>query len=211
MTRLGGRRLLLAAVVAAAVIAAVVVAFARSGDDVRPGGPVNVAAQDRVSSRFRTGQTGSAGWITLQNLGQEPARIESVRPVGVDPGLVIERVYAVGHARPMMGYSATERWPASSSNSMAFPPELLEDPSKVTVLPDSQVPDGEALGVALVIVLRADRPGDYAFRGVAVRYRVGDQQYRRVVTNAFTMCVSARATRRCTPKPGFDAEQAAER
>ncbi len=196
--------------VALLVLVVAVVAFVSWQRRERVGGPVDVVAQDRVSSRFRPGQAGSIGWITLLNAGKEPAQLESVRPVGVDPGLVIERVYVAGQDRRPPGYSSTEAWPVPPGSDLGLQAGRLLDPSRATIVPDAQVPDGQPVGVTLVIVLRADQPGDYAFRGVAVRYRVGGRRYRRVVTNAFTMCVSERATRSCTPKPGFDAEQAAK-
>lgn len=176
-----------------------------------PQGSVDVAAQDRASSPFKVRQAGSAAWIALYNRGEQPARIESIRPVGVDRGLVVEHVYVVGHARPRMGYCCSRRWPVDpASYSLAFPTALLKPAKGAVVLPDRRVPRDQLAGVTVVLVLRADTPGDYAFRGLEVRYSIDGRDYRRVVTNAFTMCVSKTGQRTCSPKEGFNAEQAAK-
>jgi hypothetical protein len=71
------------------------------------------------------------------------------------------------------------------------------------VLPRSTSPDWES-GAELVLVLRARRPGRYAARGVRLDYSVGGDQHRRLLPNAFAVCVvppAAKLPRECALPP----------
>lgn len=210
----GGARRRRWALVAVVVLAAAAVGglFAWRVAQPLPKGPVDVEATDRVSFPFKAGVAGSLGFITLLNPGDQTAVLESVRPVGVDRGLIVERIFAAGDTRSMGGYCCTAMWPPSKEVAkVAFPMSDLRPVRGTLVRPDRSTPSNRAYGAAIVLIVRADRPGDFAFRGLEVTYRIGDREYRRVVTNAFTMCVSPDGRRRCEAKPGYSSAEADRR
>lgn len=175
-----------------------------------PAGPVDVGAEDRVSFPFAPGETGSAAWIAIFNNGTKPAVVDAMRPIGVDPGMRIVAAYLVGKGRPSYGYCCSRRWPVTPKQyDGAYPTSMLHPPRGVEILPNRAFKKGEIMGATAVFAVRADRPGRYAFRGIELKYHIGSKHYRRVLTNAFTMCVSARPVS-CPSKPGYSAEEAAK-
>lgn len=193
-----------------AVVAALIAGVVWQVTRPLPQGPLDVEATDRVSSPFTTGKAGSVATIVIQNEGDEVATLDSATPVGVDPGLVVEHVYVADGRRTTGPYCCSNRWPPSRKlqPGVGFARSELRDPAGTRVPPFS--PEDRAPGVVLVVVVRADRPGAYAFRGVEITYRIDGKRYRRVLTNSFTACVTDAGNKGCRPKEGYSLEEAAE-
>lgn len=184
------------AALALVAIAAAVWVLALKTEPVQPG-PLDVGGGDSVSAHFAPGQTGSASWIEVVNFGDQPAVLEAIEPVGMSPGMTVPKIYASGVDRSSAGGCCTQSWPPKTKyeRESSIASGELHDPRGVKVPPTATLPEGPIAGVMLTVLLRAEQPGTYGFRGLAVTYTAGGQRYRRVITNAMTMCVAERFTR----------------
>lgn len=188
-TRRPGRSLF--ALVALALLALVALFVYRLGapGGVERGGPVNEPGWLGTSVPITVGETVAAAPYQFFNNGKETAILESARPLGLPPELELLRTYAIGKDRPHQHGGGMYEWPDEST----YPKALLRPVAGFKATPER---GSETIGgTNIVFLLRATKPGDWSFDFVELRYRVGDQEYRRIVTNTWTGCARAPSKR----------------
>jgi hypothetical protein len=149
-------------------------------------GPV-FAESGSSSSGLRLGLEApvSFGYVLLQNRGSKPARLESVRILGVTGGLKLLGVRS--------RLVPDEQGKGIFVGILGYPP-----PDWASKPLDSQrdVPVGKTFfengspkeGLELVIGVRATQPGVARARGVEFTYKVGGHRYREVDNGSMYVC-----------------------
>jgi hypothetical protein len=169
----------------AVVLAAIAVAlFVWLGyRSVRPPtpGPLSNDVAESLGIQRRVGETFTYGLPVVINTGDEPAILARIAPVDPTPGLRVVRTRVGGSQRKFFAFTSG-KWPD---------PELFTDLHPVAgfvVHPENV--RGWKRGVQLIFVLRADEPGRYVFKAVAVDYRVGGNEHRAVLDIGLGVCVT---------------------
>jgi hypothetical protein len=165
-----------------------------------PGPLANDDIAEALGLQRRVGVPFTYGLPVVFNSGDEPAVLTRIEPVQPTPGLRVVRTRIGGSERKFFAF-ASGRWPD---------PELFTDLHPVpgfVVHPESV--KGWERGVQLIFALRADEPGRYVFRAVAVEYRVGGDEHRAVLDIGLGVCVTKgrkMPSQRCNnpPDPGLE-------
>ena len=115
------------------------------------------------------------------NSGDEPAVLERIEPVDPTPGLrlVHTRIARIGTQVPLVRLRPLAR--SEPLHRPASRARLRGPPGDVA---------GWDRGAELIFVLRADSPGRYKFKAVAVEYRVGGKEHRAVLDIGLGVCVT---------------------
>jgi hypothetical protein len=144
-------------------------------------GPLANDAAESLGIQRRVGETFTYGLPVVINSGDEPAVLERIKPVDPTPGLRVVQTRINGSERRYF-YFSSGRWPD---------PERFTDLHPVAgfVVHPEDV-KGWDRGAELIFVLRADRPGRYKFKAVAVEYRVGGREHRAVLDIGLGVCVT---------------------
>jgi hypothetical protein len=187
------------AVVAIAVVAVALIAWL-GFLSVRPptAGPLDNDVAESLGLQRRVGQTFAYGLPVVINSGDEPAVIDRIEPVDPTPGLRVVETRMNGSERKYF-YFASGSWPDPTLYTDLHPvPGFVVHPETVT---------GWERGAELIFALRADEPGRYVFRAVAVEYRVGGTEHRAVLDIGLGVCVTKgrrMPSQRCNnpPDPG---------
>jgi hypothetical protein len=149
----------------------------------------------------RVGEIFTYGMPVVINSDDEPAVLERIEPVDPTPGLKLVDTRISGSNRKYRSFSSG-RWPDPSRFTDLHPV------SGFIVHPEDA--PGWERGAELIFALRADEPGRYMFRAVAVEYRVGANEHRAVLDIGLGVCVTKGRTlpdKRCNnpPDAGLDA------
>ena len=186
----------------ALAVAAVAVLAWLGYRSVRPPtpGPLAHDVAESLGIQRRVGENFTFGMPVVINSGDEPAVLERIEPVGSTPGLRVVHTRISGSERKYF-YFSSGRWPDRSRFTDLHPvPGFVVHPENVS---------GWDRGAELIFVLRADRPGRYKFRAVAVDYRVGGNEHRAVLDIGLGVCVTKGRKmpyRHCNrpPEPGVE-------
>lgn len=190
-----------AAVVAIGVVAVALVAWL-GFVSVRPPtpGPLDNDVAESLGLQRRVGQTFTYGLPVVINTGDEPAVIDRIEPVDPTPGLRVVDTRMNGSERKYF-YFASGDWPD---------PTLYTDLHPVSgFIVHPETAKGWERGAELIFALRADEPGRYVFKAVAVEYRVGGNEHRAVLDIGLGVCVTKgrrMPSHRCNnpPDPGLE-------
>jgi hypothetical protein len=161
-------------------------------------GPLARDVGESLGIKRRIGETFTYGLPVVINSGDEPAVIERIEPVDPTPGLQLLHTRIAGSKRKYF-FFASGRWPDPSRFTDLHPV------SGFVVHPDTV--KGWERGAELIFVMRADEPGRYVFKAVAVEYRVGGREHRAVLDIGLGVCVrKQRKPRRkwCHPPRDLD-------
>jgi hypothetical protein len=144
-------------------------------------GPLANDVAESLGLKIRVGETFTYGLPVVINTGDEPAVIERIEPVDPTPGLRVVHTRINGSERKFF-YFASGRWPD---------PELYTDLHPVAgFVVQPQTVAGWERGAELIFALRADDPGRYVFKAVAVEYRVGSREHRAILDIGLGVCVT---------------------
>jgi hypothetical protein len=184
----------------AAAGAAVLLLAGCGGDDGDGDGPASepgplASRQSRnaYQAYARTGQRFSYGVPVVHNEADRPLTLERVVVGRASPGLRVVAQHAGG---PRRRANLIGGGPVSYAGQDLHPLAGYE-------LAPARTAEGRR-GAEIVLDLRADRPGRYVLRDLAVEYRVGDRRHRARLPNAFAVCVARtlrEAFRRRCPLP----------
>jgi hypothetical protein len=139
------------------------------------GGPLNVMVGTAEAARMRSGSSVTFG-VSLHNESDSVPVLDSVRLIGLDPGL---RVVGAGVMTTEDGGIGIVR---------GYPPggRLVHPLSGAPIANTTSLPAQALIGVI------ADRPGRYDVAGVEIAYHVGTHRYLAVILQGFSVCASAR-------------------
>lgn len=168
----------------------------RSFGPPTPGPLANDDVAESLGIQRRVGETFTYGLPVVINAGDEPAVIARIEPVDPTPGLQLVHTRMSGSKRKYFAF-ASGRWPDPTRFS-----DLHPVPGFV-VPPDTVV--GWERGAELIFVMRADEPGRYVFKAVAIEYRVGGRDHRAVLDIGLGVCVTKgrkMPSERCNNPPG---------
>jgi hypothetical protein len=190
-----------AAALAIGVVAVALVAWL-AFLSVRPPtpGPLDNDAAESLGLQRRVGQTFTYGLPVVINTGDEPAVIDRIEPVDPTPGLRVVDTRMNGSERKYFFFASGD-WPDPTRYTDLHPvPGFVVHP---------ETAKGWERGAELIFALRADKPGRYVFRAVAVEYRVGGDEHRAVLDIGLGVCVTKgrrMPSQRCNnpPDPGLD-------
>jgi hypothetical protein len=183
-----------AIVLAATVVALLLWLGYRSVRPPTPG-PLDNDVAESLGIQRRVGEDFTYGLPVVINKGDEPAVLERIEPVDPTPGLRVIDTRMNGSERKYF-YFASGKWPD---------PERFTDLHPVAgfvVHPESV--EGWERGAELIFALRADKPGRYVFKAVAVEYRVGSREHRAILDIGLGVCVTKgrkMPNRRCNKPP----------
>jgi hypothetical protein len=187
-------RRLAAAAAGIAVLAAAALWGSRELQAPTPG-PLADDAAASLGIQRRVGETFTYGMPVVINSGDEPAVLERIEPVDATPGLKLLATRVSGSDRRFY-FFASGRWPDPSRFTDLHPVRgFVVHPRDVK---------GWDRGAELIFVMRADRPGRYKFKAVAVEYRVGSSEHRAVLDIGLGVCVTKgrkMPNRRCDNPP----------
>lgn len=163
-------------------------------------GPLDNDVAESLGLQRRIGQTFTYGLPVVINTGDEPAVIDRIEPVDPTPGLRVVDTRMNGSDRKYF-YFASGSWPDPTRYTDLHPV------SGFVVHPETV--KGWERGAELIFALRADDPGRYVFKAVAVEYRVGGNEHRAVLDIGLGVCVTKGRRmpyRRCNnpPEPGLE-------
>ena len=171
-----------ACVTAAAAIAAAVVVL--SGDSTPGPGPLGVTPDPNGLANHRPlGAPFTYSLPVIWNTSDRPVRVDGVRLIDRSPDLRLVAALVAGPDRPHHVYSGDYRDARKSARYGDL------HPLRGYVLP----PKGQGGGRRdheLVLVLQADRPGRWGFRGIEIDYSVDGTHYRDIDPSAYDACVS---------------------
>jgi hypothetical protein len=143
-------------------------------------GPLARDVGESLGIQRRIGETFTYGLPVVINSGDEPAVIERIEPVDPTPGLRVVQTRIAGAKRKYFLF-ASGSWPDPSRFTDLHPvPGFVVHPEYVA---------GWERGAELIFVMRADEPGRYVFKAVAVEYRVGGREHRAVLDVGLGVCV----------------------
>jgi hypothetical protein len=143
-------------------------------------GPLASDVAESLGLRRQIGETFIYGLPVVINDGDEPAVLERIEPVDPTPGLRLIHTRISGSNRKHFAF-ASGRWPDPSRFTDLHPVRgFVVHPDDVT---------GWERGAELIFVMRADNPGRYKFKAVAVDYRVGSREHRAVLDIGLGVCV----------------------
>lgn len=144
-------------------------------------GPLASDVAESLGIQRRVGETFTYGLPVVFNSGNEPAVLARIEPVDPTPGLRVVETRIGGSEREFFAF-ASGRWPdAELFTDLHSVPGFVVHPENV---------EGWERGVQLIFVLRADSPGRYKFKAVAVEYRVGGNEHRAVLDVGLGVCVT---------------------
>ena len=148
-------------------------------------GPVFAGRGSETGQRLDVGERFSFGSVLLRNDAKTPARLESVRILGMSGGLELLGV----QARPV----PDETGRGMFLQAFGFPP--ADWPSKplseahLVPVAKTLTPSGTpGEGLELVIGVRATRPGVARARAVEFSYSVEGRRYREVYDSSMYLC-----------------------
>jgi hypothetical protein len=170
----------IAVVLALTVVALLVWLGYRSVGPLTPG-PLDNDVAESLGIQRRVGETFTYGMPVVINKGDEPAVLERIEPVDPTPGLRVVATRMNGSERKYF-YFASGRWPDPARYTDLHPVRGF------VVHPESV--EGWERGAELIFALRADEPGRYVFKAVAVEYRVGSREHRAVLDIGLGVCVT---------------------
>jgi hypothetical protein len=161
-------------------------------------GPLASDIAESLGIQRRVGETFTYGLPVVINSGDEPAVLSRIEPVDPTPGLRVLHTRIGGSKRKYFFFSSG-RWPDPSRFTDLHPVAgFVVQPKDVR---------GWERGAELIFVMRADKPGRYAFNAVAVEYRVGSREHRAVLEIGLGVCVTNGRkvpNRRCKRPPSMD-------
>lgn len=144
-------------------------------------GPLARDVGESLGIQRRIGETFAYGLPVVINSGDEPAVIESIEPVDPTPGLRVVQTRISGSKRKHY-FFASGRWLDRSLFTDLHPVSgFVVHPENVT---------GWERGAELIFALRADEPGRYVFKAVAIDYHVGGREHRAVLDIGLGVCVT---------------------
>lgn len=144
-------------------------------------GPLASDVAESLGIQRRVGETFTYGLPVVINSGDEPAVLARIEPVAPTPGLRVVHTRISGSARKYFAF-ASGRWPDPGRFTDLHPvPGFVVHPENVR---------GWERGAELIFALRADEPGRYVFKAVAVEYRVGGREHRAVLDIGLGVCVT---------------------
>jgi hypothetical protein len=174
-------RRLAAVAVGVAVVALVVWLGYRSVRAPTPGPLANDDVAESLGIQRRVGELFTYGLPVVINSGDEPAMLERIEPVDPTPGLHLIHTRISGSNRKHY-FFASGSWPDPSRFTDLHPVRGF------VVHPAEDA--GWDRGAELIFVLRADSPGRYKFKAVAVDYRVGGNEHRAILDIGLGVCIT---------------------
>jgi hypothetical protein len=165
-------------------------------------GPLASDVAESLGIQRRIGETFTFGLPVVINSGDKPAVLSRIEPVDPTPGLRLLHTRIGGFKRKYF-FFASGRWPDPSRFTDLHPVAGFVVHPK-----DAR---GWGRGAELIFVMRADKPGRYAFKEVAVEYRVGGREHRAVLEIGLGVCVTKGRklpNRRCKRPPSMDFDAA---
>jgi hypothetical protein len=150
-------------------------------------GPLGTPVAESLGIQRRVGETFAYGLPVVFNSGDEPAVLARIDLVDATPGLQVVATRMSGSERKFYSF-ASGRW---------LDRELFTDLHPVSgfVVHPTSVKGWER-GAELIFALRADDPGRYVFKAVAIDYRVGGSEHRAVLDAGLGLCVTRKAHER---------------
>lgn len=144
-------------------------------------GPLARDVAESLGIQRRVGETFTFGMPVVTNSGDDPAVLERIEPVDPTPGLHLLHTRVSGLNRKFHSF-ASGRWPDPSRFTDLHPVRgFVVHPRDVR---------GWERGAELIFVMRADKPGRYKFKAVAVEYRVGSREHRAILDIGLGVCVT---------------------
>jgi hypothetical protein len=187
------RHVFLLVIITAAVLlgGAAAVVTLHTGEAPSPelpsGGPLSCRACDYVGIGVpeSPGVTFTFGHLSFLNRGHRPAVLLNVSLRHASPAIHLVKVFAVLSQESPNGLTGTAaRFPPSG-----LPERALHPFDGWRVPPD---PSGNGPLTQALMGLRVNRTGQYTFRAVVLRYRVGATVYRDVFPYALRVCLPAK-------------------
>lgn len=158
-------------------------------------GPLASDVAESLGIQRRVGEIFTYGMPVVINSGDEPAVLERIEPLDPTPGLQLVHTRISGSKRKFF-FFASGRWPDPGRFTDLHPvPGFVVHPKDVR---------GWERGAELIFVMRADSPGRYKFKAVAVEYRVGGREHRAVLDIGLGVCVTTgrkMPNKRCNKPP----------
>jgi hypothetical protein len=152
-------------------------------DSVKRGGPLAEEGWMSTGTNVRPGSTIAVAPYQLNNPSDQRAVLDSVRPIGVSKGLRLIDTYAVGKQRPTQSAGGVHEL----SDRGTFRKELFRPVRGFVATPD--VASESIAGTNLVLVYKVEGAGPVSVEALEVRYHVGDQRYRHIMTMPWYACV----------------------
>ena len=154
-------------------------ALTRDGDP----SPGPLGSPEATSGGFgRTaGRPFAFGLAVAWNSGEESVVLERIEPVDATPGLRVLETRVSGADREFLYVAATREWPSKEFTDL--------HPVRGSRVAPRSAPAGER-GVEFVFALRADKPGRYVIKGVAVEYTADGKRHRAIIRNGLGVCVT---------------------
>lgn len=144
-------------------------------------GPVRTDSDTTTGIHAEVGEVVTFGGIVLDNHGNRPAVLESIRiDPPLDPGMSLVEVKVAGKDRGIGMVGADRGFPPPGIRAEAFRP-----------LPGSIVPprqEDEEWGVEVLMGFRLNKPGQFGFHHALVDYRIGEKRHRIRVNDGFVIC-----------------------
>jgi hypothetical protein len=178
------RRTVLGGVAGAALITAGI-AYSVAGGGPAANGPVEAGLPGGYGQALDPGEAYSAGHVLLENHGDDPAVVESVRLVGMKGPMEFLGV----RTRPVPGPDAE----GTFVGVPGFPPEgfqtkPLAEQNVVPVPTEFTEEGGPAQVLELALGVRSTGAGVGRAWGVEVAYRVGDKRYKEKIQARIYLC-----------------------
>ena len=140
-----------------------------------------VAPKRRVGGLGRTaGVPFAFGLAVGGNSGEESVVLERIEPVGATPGLRVLETRVSGPDREFLYVAATREWPSKEFT------DLHRGGGSRSLRVQRLPVNAESSRVRL----RADKPGRYVIKGVAVEYTVDGKRHRAIIRNGLGVCVT---------------------
>jgi hypothetical protein len=146
-------------------------------------GPLHNPEASSLGLVRKTGQTWGYGLPVVINTGDEPAVLTRIEIVDPPPGLRLVDTRVSGIRRKNYYFASSLTWPDRLGRFSD-----LHRVAGFEIQPENVA--GWNRGAELIFAVRAEKPGRYVFRAVAVEYRVGGSEHRVILDNGLAVCVT---------------------